>query len=177
MPTPILADHHFLSAVRCMMDASVKLQILPLQGTAATALAGIYGALTVQGKPLHTITQQQIVVIGAGSAGMGVTYMIAQAMVKHVSFGSDIPCNGSLGCCKVLLSPATSVLWATSPLPQQTSDATANLIYLLLLYTAQRWTCCQGLWDSAANQKAQPCNAAIEGGHSTRQPLHIGSPP
>eukprot|EP00891_Asterochloris_glomerata_P006016 jgi/Astpho2/6016/Aster-03973 len=54
-----------------------------IQGTAATALAGIYGALTVQGKPLHTITQQQIVVIGAGSAGMGVTYMIAQAMVKH----------------------------------------------------------------------------------------------
>lgn len=54
-----------------------------IQGTAATALAGIYGALKVQGKPAHSLTQQRIVVLGAGSAGMGVSTMIAQGMVKH----------------------------------------------------------------------------------------------
>ena len=58
---------------------------LVLQGTAATALAGVYGALKVQGKPAHSLTQQRIVVLGAGSAGMGVSTMMAQGMVKHVS--------------------------------------------------------------------------------------------
>lgn len=56
-----------------------------LQGTAATALAGVYGALKVQGKQAHSLTQQRIVVLGAGSAGMGVSTMMAQGMVKHVS--------------------------------------------------------------------------------------------
>ena len=55
-----------------------------MQGTAATALAGIYGALKVQGKAAHSLTQQRTVVLGAGSAGMGVSTMIAQGMVKHV---------------------------------------------------------------------------------------------
>ena len=57
-----------------------------MQGTAATALAGVYGALKVQGKAAHSLTQQRIVVLGAGSAGMGVSTMMAQGMVKHVSF-------------------------------------------------------------------------------------------
>ena len=56
-----------------------------MQGTAATALAGVYGALKVQGKEAHSLTQQRIVVLGAGSAGMGVSTMMAQGMVKHVS--------------------------------------------------------------------------------------------
>ncbi len=56
-----------------------------VQGTAATALAGVYGALKVQGKEAHSLTQQRIVVLGAGSAGMGVSTMMAQGMVKHVS--------------------------------------------------------------------------------------------
>lgn len=54
-----------------------------IQGTAATALAGVYGALKVQGTPAHGLTQQRIVVLGAGSAGMGVSTMMAQGMVKH----------------------------------------------------------------------------------------------
>ena len=56
-----------------------------VQGTAATALAGLYGALTVQGKPLEALRDQRICVVGAGSAGMGVTQMIASGMQKHVS--------------------------------------------------------------------------------------------
>lgn len=62
---------------------------MAFQGTAATALAGVYGALKVQGKPAHSLTQQRIVVLGAGSAGMGVSTMMAQGMVKHVSWSHD----------------------------------------------------------------------------------------
>ena len=51
--------------------------LLLMQGTAATALAGLYGALAVQGKPVQAIKDQRIVVVGAGSAGMGVVGMIA----------------------------------------------------------------------------------------------------
>ncbi len=55
-----------------------------MQGTAATALAGLYGALAVQGKPVEALKDQRICVVGAGSAGMGVTQMIAKGMRKHV---------------------------------------------------------------------------------------------
>ncbi|KAK9863752.1 hypothetical protein WJX84_011333 [Apatococcus fuscideae] len=54
-----------------------------IQGTAATALAGLYGALAVQGKPVTALKEQRICVVGAGSAGMGVVQMIAQGMRKH----------------------------------------------------------------------------------------------
>ena len=56
------------------------------QGTAGTAVAGIYGALAVQGKPVEAISEQRVVMVGAGSAGMGVVQMLALGMVKHVSF-------------------------------------------------------------------------------------------
>jgi len=54
-----------------------------IQGTAATAVSGIYGALAVQGKPVKAITEQKFVVVGAGSAGMGVVGMTALGMMKH----------------------------------------------------------------------------------------------
>ncbi|KAK9828988.1 hypothetical protein WJX72_003247 [[Myrmecia] bisecta] len=54
-----------------------------IQGTAATAVAGLYGALAIQGKPVKAIRDQRICVVGAGSAGMGVTRMIATGMVKQ----------------------------------------------------------------------------------------------
>lgn len=40
-------------------------------------MAGIYGALRVQGKAAASITEQRVVVVGAGSAGMGVVSVIA----------------------------------------------------------------------------------------------------
>ena len=49
-----------------------------LQGTAATAVAGLYGAMAVGGKPPSALADQSFVVLGAGSAGMGVVRMIAQ---------------------------------------------------------------------------------------------------
>lgn len=54
-----------------------------IQGTAATALAGIYGALRVQSKPVSAIKDMKFVVCGAGSAGMGVTDFLKIAMVQH----------------------------------------------------------------------------------------------
>lgn len=47
------------------------------QGTAAVALAGLYGALRVLGKPQEALAEQRIVCVGAGSAGMGVVRQIA----------------------------------------------------------------------------------------------------
>lgn len=54
-----------------------------IQGTAATACAGVYGALAVKGEPLTAIADQRFVIVGAGSAGMGVTTMLSLCLVKH----------------------------------------------------------------------------------------------
>ncbi|PSC74934.1 malic enzyme [Micractinium conductrix] len=54
-----------------------------VQGTAGTAVGGLYGAMAVAGKPPSALADQKFVVLGAGSAGMGVVSMIAQGMVKH----------------------------------------------------------------------------------------------
>ncbi len=60
-----------------------------MQGTAATAVAGVYGALRVQGKSNKELAEQRIVLVGAGSAGMGVARMLALGMVKQVG---QCPC-------------------------------------------------------------------------------------
>ncbi|KAF8413134.1 hypothetical protein HHK36_001110 [Tetracentron sinense] len=43
-----------------------------IQGTAGVALAGLLGAVRAQGRPLNDFVKQKIVVVGAGSAGIGV---------------------------------------------------------------------------------------------------------
>lgn len=48
-------------------------------------LAGVYGAMTVQGKEWKEISQQKVLMVGAGSAGTGIAAMLNQAMQKHVS--------------------------------------------------------------------------------------------
>ncbi|MCA9913890.1 MAG: oxaloacetate-decarboxylating malate dehydrogenase, partial [Anaerolineae bacterium] len=50
-----------------------------IQGTAAVTLAGIYGALRITGQPL---TEQQIVFLGAGEAGIGIGELFVSAMVE-----------------------------------------------------------------------------------------------
>ena len=62
-----------------------------MQGTAATACAGVYGALAVQGKPVGAIADQRFVIVGAGSAGMGVTTMLSLCLVKHVRPHVPVP--------------------------------------------------------------------------------------
>ncbi|MDT5172684.1 MAG: hypothetical protein QOD02_6067 [Mycobacterium sp.] len=51
-----------------------------IQGTAAVALGALHGAATVAGRPL---SQQQVVMLGAGSAGIGVLDMIRREMVNE----------------------------------------------------------------------------------------------
>ena len=51
-----------------------------IQGTAAVALGALHGAAKVAGRPL---SQQQVVMLGAGSAGIGVLDMIRQQMVTE----------------------------------------------------------------------------------------------
>lgn len=69
-----------------MVIGSISIWICTVQRlTKHFCTPGLYGALTVQGKPLHALKDQRICVVGAGSAGMGVTQMIASGMQKHVS--------------------------------------------------------------------------------------------
>ncbi|KAL3649537.1 hypothetical protein CASFOL_005940 [Castilleja foliolosa] len=53
-----------------------------IQGTAGVALAGLLGAVRSQGKPLSDFANQKIVVVGAGSAGLGVLKMALQAVSR-----------------------------------------------------------------------------------------------
>ena len=54
-----------------------------IQGTGATTLAGILGALRAKGEAPTSLGDQRILVAGAGSAGIGVAQVLAQAMVEH----------------------------------------------------------------------------------------------
>ncbi|CAM9795216.1 unnamed protein product [Pylaiella littoralis] len=54
-----------------------------IQGTAATALAGIYAGLAAIDKPYSDIRHLRFVVCGAGSAGLGVVQWLCKAMEKH----------------------------------------------------------------------------------------------
>eukprot|EP00903_Cladosiphon_okamuranus_P012961 g12100.t1 len=54
-----------------------------IQGTAATALAGIYAGLAATGRPYGDIRHLRFVVCGAGSAGMGVVKWLCKAMEKY----------------------------------------------------------------------------------------------
>jgi malate dehydrogenase (oxaloacetate-decarboxylating) len=51
-----------------------------IQGTAAVALGALHGAAKVAGRPL---SQQQVVMLGAGSAGIGVMDMVKREMVAQ----------------------------------------------------------------------------------------------
>lgn len=74
-------------------------------------MAGIYGALAVQGKPVPAIKEQRFVIVGAGSAGMGVTQMIALGMIKHVwtSTTTNCPTRRAIGCWFLELSHSCSI--------------------------------------------------------------------
>nr|AIT70130.1 malic enzyme [Dictyopteris undulata] len=54
-----------------------------IQGTAATALAGVYAGLAAIGRPYSDIRRLRLVVCGAGSAGIGVVQWLSKAMEQH----------------------------------------------------------------------------------------------
>jgi malate dehydrogenase (decarboxylating) len=64
-----------------------------IQGTAGVALAGLLGTVRAQGQSLKDFTKQKIVVVGAGSAGIGVLNMAKKA-VSRMS-GSDENVEGN----------------------------------------------------------------------------------
>ncbi|AES80100.1 putative malate dehydrogenase (decarboxylating) [Medicago truncatula] len=53
-----------------------------IQGTAGVALAGLLGTVRAQGRPLSDFAKQKIVIVGAGSAGLGVLNMAVQAVSR-----------------------------------------------------------------------------------------------
>jgi len=57
-----------------------------IQGTAAVAVGALHGAAKVAGRP---VSQQQVVMLGAGSAGMGVLEMVRREMVAQGLSDSD----------------------------------------------------------------------------------------
>jgi len=65
-----------------------------IQGTAATVLAGLYGAMKVQGLGPEALTQQKFVVCGAGSAGSGVVLTILNAITRrHEGLSEEEACD------------------------------------------------------------------------------------
>ncbi|CAM6097421.1 unnamed protein product [Calypogeia fissa] len=60
-----------------------------IQGTAGVALAGVLGAVRAQGRPISDICKQKIVIVGAGSAGLGVLAFLKEAIARVV--GSQAP--------------------------------------------------------------------------------------
>ncbi|KAL2477845.1 NAD-dependent malic enzyme 2 [Forsythia ovata] len=60
-----------------------------IQGTAGVALAGLLGAVRAQGRPLTDFANQKIVVVGAGSAGLGVLKMALQAVSRMAGPEAD----------------------------------------------------------------------------------------
>ncbi|XP_051136571.1 NAD-dependent malic enzyme 59 kDa isoform, mitochondrial [Andrographis paniculata] len=60
-----------------------------IQGTAGVALAGLLGAVRAQGRPITDFPNQKIVVVGAGSAGIGVLKMAVQAVSRMTGSAVD----------------------------------------------------------------------------------------
>ncbi|XP_077241779.1 NAD-dependent malic enzyme 59 kDa isoform, mitochondrial-like [Tasmannia lanceolata] len=64
-----------------------------IQGTAGVALAGLLGAVRAQGRPLTDFVKQKIVVVGAGSAGIGVLTMAKQVAWKMMGSPENMEAN------------------------------------------------------------------------------------
>ena len=64
-----------------------------IQGTAAVALAGIMGALSIKG---GNLTDQKVLFFGAGSAGLGIAKMISAAMELEGLSGDEARANIAL---------------------------------------------------------------------------------
>lgn len=54
-----------------------------IQGTGAVVLAGLLNALRAQGKSTKNLTEQRIVMLGAGGAGLGVADAICEGMTRE----------------------------------------------------------------------------------------------
>ena len=54
-----------------------------IQGTGGTALAGVMGALRAKGQAVTTLGEERIVILGAGSAGIGIAQVLKLGMMEQ----------------------------------------------------------------------------------------------
>jgi len=54
-----------------------------IQGTGATVLAGLLGALRAKGEDVNSLGDQRIAIAGAGSAGIGIAQVLYEAMLEQ----------------------------------------------------------------------------------------------
>lgn len=54
-----------------------------IQGTGATALSGLMCALRARGEAVTALGDQKIVIVGAGSAGIGIAQVLKEAMMEQ----------------------------------------------------------------------------------------------
>lgn len=54
-----------------------------IQGTGATTLAGLLCALRAKGESVNALGDQRIVIVGAGSAGIGIAQVLKEAMIEQ----------------------------------------------------------------------------------------------
>jgi len=92
-PTALVQFEDFQSKYAIKLLQRYKKEYLmfndDIQGTAATVLAGLYGAMKVQGKNPEHLKNQRIVVAGAGSAGSGVILTIRNAINKRYGLSEE----------------------------------------------------------------------------------------
>ncbi len=83
LPNTCVQWEDFPNNVACTLLNRYRDEILSfnddIQGTAAVALGAILGAIAVTGRPLR---DQTVVILGAGSAGVGVADYLCRAMVQ-----------------------------------------------------------------------------------------------
>lgn len=84
LPDVLLQWEDFATAHALPILARYRAELLTfnddIQGTAAVTVGALHGAAKVAGRPL---SQQQVVMLGAGSAGIGVLDMIRRQMVNE----------------------------------------------------------------------------------------------
>ena len=85
-PRALLQFEDFSSHVAAPLLDKYRNKVLcfndDIQGTGAVCVAGVLGALKIQQKPAEAIKELKIVLVGAGSAGIGVAGALRSAMVQ-----------------------------------------------------------------------------------------------
>jgi len=62
-----------------------------IQGTGAVALSGVLSALRIRGSDVKSLAKERIVIVGAGSAGVGVANSLAWTMVTELGIRPEVP--------------------------------------------------------------------------------------
>ncbi|CAL5380955.1 unnamed protein product [Camellia sinensis] len=128
---PWLEGEEYLSIVDEFMEAiHIRYPEAIVQGTAGVALAGLLGTIRAQDLPLTDFVNQKIVVVGAGSEGLGVFNMVAQGCFKNanlVNVVKKVKPHILLGFCKALSTTMVLKAMRESDSPKLAIFAMSNL--------------------------------------------------